>query len=804
MNTINRISKIVAIALFIIYCSSCQKTDDLAGPPQTIELKSQATQKADFIIKSSKITQTQTGYKFNGELLAQSSTGKAFGLGIGDFEIDTASNGSVAAIRGIGMAEFPDVGVFAEMLKTFTWEKIKAHIEYQTGQYYMDTYHTELPLTSDTWYLHFKPFDDTQGSFFELKQKLNSLVYHFADFYLDPLDPSIMMKADISMPEDPIYSNPPGLAGAFLTHFTNTLNDNNPIAFKAMIGLSNQGSFKSKAYDFPVIHKDFFRTKYGMSGFESSPSNYFVKMDEPGIPVPYTNGMLNIIGEEYLHQPAIITNLGDFSQGSLLDYLNNAYEGGYMMNFNGKLRFGGNKYFSELLNSLGTINDIVGKDVFNADINMELAQATLQIQFPGTVEDAGNVPSYFRFGGLTKAPLATDIFGEKIKKYIPVFPPPATQQFFYISAGPTKDDYSIYLEGGARVHVPSYGDLELGNAFFYVSLDGIEMGATSDIDVGPFHIDGDMAGTLSTTGFSLDMETSQDFTVMNDINLVSSHLKINASSDSGLTFHGSVKLPFDLGMADVKGKVTDGKTSFSGMLKAGTQLTLANGVKLPTADMKFTLDDSNGLFLEGRINVPYLGWASVKGRFTRDDIELVGKIKVGSVSFGSTSLAFQSDNQIIISKKKGVNFAAVFEMAPFGDALLVGDITSNSIKLEGSSDFSLPIAGHYFNFLKGKIVASNTGVTLSGNMDLYFAKMAVSGFYYGINNFKLSGSSDLEKGPLALSLGATITSSNIGLTGSATLAGEGIDITLKPDWDKRTLDVCYDVPVWGETCVTIP
>ena len=74
MNTINRISKIVAIALFIIYCSSCQKTDDLGGPPQTIELKSQATQKADFIIKSSKITQTQTGYKFNGELLAQSST----------------------------------------------------------------------------------------------------------------------------------------------------------------------------------------------------------------------------------------------------------------------------------------------------------------------------------------------------------------------------------------------------------------------------------------------------------------------------------------------------------------------------------------------------------------------------------------------------------------------------------------------------------------------------------------------------------------------------------------------------------
>lgn len=400
MKPIHHISKIAAVALFIIYCSSCKKTDDLAEPPQTKELKSSATQKADFIIKSNNITQTQTGYKFNGELLTKSSTGEAFALG--DFEIDTASNGSVNAIRGIGIAEFPNAGVFGEMLKTFAWKKIKAHIEYETGQYYLDNYHTELPLNPDTWYLHFKPFDDSQGNLFELKQKLNSLVYHFADFYLDPLDPSVLMKADISVPDNIVPSDLPGYAGTFLKHVVQGLNDNNPLSFKAMLGISNQGLFNSKAYEFPVKNKEFFKSKYGMNSFESSPSNYFVKMDEPGIPVPYTEGLLNIVGEEYLHQPAIMTKLGNFSQSSLLDYLNNSYEGGYMLDFNGKLRFGGNEYFSAILNGMGTLNDVVGKDVFNTDIDLDLAQASLQIQFPGTVEDAGNVPSYFRFGGMTK------------------------------------------------------------------------------------------------------------------------------------------------------------------------------------------------------------------------------------------------------------------------------------------------------------------------------------------------------------------------------------------------------------------
>lgn len=804
MKPIKRIVKISALALFVLYCSSCKKTDpEMASPPQTVDLNSPATQKGDFKIKSNKITQTQTGFKFNGELLTQSSKGEAFTVGTGDFEIDTASDGSVGAIRGAGIAEFPSVGVFGEMLKTFTWKKIKAHIEYEIGQYYIDTYQTELPLDPDTWYLHFKPFDETEGQFFELKQKLNSLVYHFADFYLDPSDPSIFMKADISLPEDPVFSNPPGFAGTFLTHLKNAVNDNNPIAFKAMMGLSNQGLFKSKSYDFPVINKAFFKSKYGMNSFESAPSNYFVQMDEPGIPVPYTEGLLNIVGKEYLHEPAILTNLGDFSQGSLLDYLNNAYQGGYMMDFNGRLRFGGNKYFSEILNSMGSINEIVGKDVFNPDISLDLAQATLQIQIPGTVAGADNVPSYFRFGGLTKAPLASDIFGESIRKYIPSFTLPATQQFFYISAGPTLDDYSIYLEGGARVLVPLYGDLDLGSAYFYISLKGIEMGASSDIDVGPFHIDGDIKGNLSTKGFSLNMETSEDFTVMNNIKLGSSHLKINASSDSGITFHGDVKLPLSLGIADVKGKLANGNMSFSGVLKAGTRLTLPNGLKLPTADMKFSMDQTKGLFLDGKVNVPYVGWASVKGKLTADDFLLEGKVEAGNIPIHTLTLP-QFGGYISISKKSGIAFGANFSMPPFGDRYLKGKIALNSLELEGASNISFPIDGHIFNLSKCKITASdNTGVAIDGLMDLYFIKMQVKGGYFGNNNFSLTGTATIETDDAKLSLNAAITATHIELTGSGSIAGVKLAVQVKPDWEKGSVELCYDVPIYGETCITL-
>ena len=798
MKTNYRIYRIAAIALLILYCSSCRKADpDLSDPSysQTVDLNTQTNRKANFKIKSNKITKTEKGYKFTGELLTQSNKGEMFALGMGDFELDTATDGSVKAIKGAAIAEFPDAGVFGEMLKTFVWKKVKAHIEYQPGQYYLDTYHTELPLDPDEWYLHFKPFDETTGELFELKQKLNSLVYHFADFYIDPLDPSILMKADISMPDDLLSSNTPGFAGTFMSHVSQGLNDNNPISFKAMMGISNQGLFHSKAYDFQMINKDFFKSKYGMTGFESASSNYFVKMDEPGIPVPYTDGMMNIVGEQYLHQPAILTKIGDFSQPSLLDYLNNTYQGGYMMNFNGKLRFGGNEYFSAILNGLGAINDVVGKDIFNTDLDLDLAQATLQIQVPGTVGGIGEVPSYFRFGGMTKVPLATDIFGEEIKKYIFAFPPPATQQFFYVSAGPSTDDCSIYLEGGARVHVPSFGDLDLGNAYFYVSLKGIEMGATSDIDAGPFHIDGDIKGNLSTKGFSLNMESNSGFT-LNNIKFVNSHLNIKASSDSGLTFNGDVTLPYGLGNANIKGKFTNRKVSFAGELRAGTPLQLPNGLRLPTAGMKFSFDESNGFTLEGKVNVPHIGKVSVKGELSNGDFLLEGKLSSGNISFNNVRLPYASGT-LTVSSKNGVNLTANVNVKPFGYFVMKGSIISSSeYYLKGSGDISLPVGGYNYNIASCNISAGSykdfAGVSIDGKIDLYFTKMQVKGTYKGINNFSLYGSSSLEKDDLKLTVDATVTTSNIAMTATGTYKDAGVGIEIIPDWGNKSVKACFN------------
>lgn len=800
MKKVTRIYQIPMLLLFILYACSCKKTDVVA-PATTIELNNLVSKKAGFIIKSSKITQTQTGYKFTGELLTQSDKGETFGLGTGDFEIDTATDGSVKSVKGIGMAAFPSVGVFGEILKTFAWKQIKAHIEYQTGQYFIDTYGTELPLTPDRWYLHFKRFDENPGTLFELKQKLNSLAYHFSDFYLDPLDPSFLMKTDISIPEDLASSEVPGYAGVFLNHVAQGINDENPIPLKAMLGISNQGLFHSKAYEFPVKNKDFFKSKYGMNSFESSSSNYFAKMDEPGIPVPYTEDMLNIIGEEYLHQPAIMTKLGDFSQAGLLDYLNNSYKGGYMLNFNGKLRFGGHEYFSALLNGMGTLNDIVGKDVFNTDIDLELSQATLQVQFPGTIEGAGSVPSYFRFGGMTKAPLASDIFGADIRKYIPSFTPPAIQQFFYVSAGPTKDDCSIYLETGAKILVPLYGDLDLGSADFYISKKGIEMISSSDINVGPFKIDGDIKGDFNTKHYSLHMESNADFTVKN-IKFGSSHMVINASSDKGMVFQGNVKLPYGLGTAYVQGKIANGAVSFAGELAAGTNLNLPNGMKLPTANMKFTFDESDGFSLEGKVNIPFVGWAAVKGKISDNNLLLEGSISAGGIKFGSTTLPYAT-GKVSISLK-GVNFSANFNLGPLGNFEMSSGITTNNIYFNAKKTISLTIAGFSHEITDCEVIANTSiGVLIYGKMDLYFTKVSMAGVYSGINNFSLSGSTDIEVGKLKLLLSADVNATSITLRGSGSVAGHKQEVRLTPDWRARTLKVCWDAPIFGEKCVTV-
>lgn len=815
MKTNHCIYQLAVIALLIFYSSSCKKIDNSPSDTsysQTVDLNTQVNKKANFQIKSNKITQTDKGYKFTGELLTQSNKGETFALGAGEFEIDTATDGSVKAIRGVGMAEFPDVGVFGEMLKTFVWNKLKSHIEYQPGQYYLDTYHTELPLAPDVWYLHFKPFDESSGTFYELKQRLNSLVYHFADFYIDPLDPAILMKADISMPDDPLSSNTPGFAGTFLNHVTQGLNDNNPISFKAMIGLSNQGKFMSKSNDFRMINKAFFKSKYGISGFESASSNYFVKMDEPGIPVPYTDGMMNIVGEQYLHQPAIMTKIGDFSQPGLIDYLNNTYKGGYMMDFSGKLRFGGNEYFSALLNGLGAINDVVGKDVFNTDLDLDLAHATLQIQVPGTVEGLNDVPSYLRFGGMTKLPLATEIFGEEIRKYIPVFPPPATEQFFYVSAGPTKDDCSIFLEGGAKVHVPAFGDLDLGNAYFYVSLDGIEMGGTSKIDAGPFHVDGDMKGTLSKQGFNLKMKSNGAFTLSN-IKFADSHLDMTASSDSGLTFNGDITLPYGLGNANVKGKFVNQKVTFAGELKAGTELSLPNGLKLPTAEMKFSFDETNGLVLSGNVSVPKFGWVSVEGKVSGSDFSLKGNLSAGGITFGSTKVLNievagpplpYADATISISRSNGVQFSGNFQLVPIGKVRLSGNVNSESLELSASGSVSFPINGNYFSIAECQITASTArfkGISISGNMNLYFVKVDVSGYYYA-TGFNITGSTTLTSGTLKVNLTAIVNASSLTLKATGSLANVEVGVRITPDWSKGTLQVCYNTSPFTEKCVT--
>src|SRR5690606_7719538 len=133
----------------LIALSSCQK--EMSAPPrQTITIPAPTgSTGSSFVIESDHIVSTVNGFDFSGTLNAKTDEGASFAVGEGAFQVVTNSDSSIASFSGVGMAEFPNVGIFGEIRKSLVWEKIKSHIEYETGSYYIQKYGTDIPLTAN-------------------------------------------------------------------------------------------------------------------------------------------------------------------------------------------------------------------------------------------------------------------------------------------------------------------------------------------------------------------------------------------------------------------------------------------------------------------------------------------------------------------------------------------------------------------------------------------------------------------------------------------------------------------------------
>ena len=198
---------LLSVWLIFISCSKKDEEDITPAkePEKLVELSdlklSGNDGSAELITDATSIVETANGYKIEGTIKAKIDGVGEMPVGDGEFEFKLDGSGDIESIKGVGMPEFPTVGIFAKIRERFDWEKVKSHIEYEYGRFYTSTYDTDIPLNEDRKYLHFQVFDQEAGEYYELKEIGNKIVYKFLDLYIDPTDPAIFSMIWIESPK---------------------------------------------------------------------------------------------------------------------------------------------------------------------------------------------------------------------------------------------------------------------------------------------------------------------------------------------------------------------------------------------------------------------------------------------------------------------------------------------------------------------------------------------------------------------------------------------------------------------------
>src|SRR4030095_2908331 len=217
------------------------------------------------------MVKTSDGFKFTGTIYAKNADGLEFQVGQGNYEVVADANNTISTFKGQGTPKFPNVGLFAEMMKTFDWKPILSHIEYNTGKYFKDHYNTDIPLTDDRKYLHFQVLDETKDGPYNLRHVGNSIIYKFFDLYIDPSDPAVYVKVQLLPDGD--GDN----AKTLVKTFWGKIKELGKGAFEfadsknVIMGISNRGTFRSKPYKFTVLDAQKFKEEFGYDAYESLP-----------------------------------------------------------------------------------------------------------------------------------------------------------------------------------------------------------------------------------------------------------------------------------------------------------------------------------------------------------------------------------------------------------------------------------------------------------------------------------------------------------------------------------------------------
>jgi|GEM_PF-1952151 len=664
----------------------------------------------NFKIDSDDVTETDDGYRFDGILIGINEDGAEFDIGEGEFDVVLDDDGVIISITGVGLPEFPDVGIYKEILEDFAWDKIESHILYKKGSEFLEEYETQVPLNPDRYYVTYRVFDESLDEEFELRGTGNSIIHNFNEIYIDIEDPAIFLKFQLWKPStkdskkvakkfwERAKKNAKAL-GQNVNEYQGAPN--------MILGLSNTGTFLTPEYEPGIKDSDVFEDHYGFSSIESMESNMYLGLT--GVPIPGTY-VLKLNGEVFINNPLIESVDGSGNIDSALDWFNELEQAPFRQSYAGSMDFGGKGIGFILAGILPAVNDIVGRDIFSDDINIDLIDGFYQEEF--LIDEPGS----FKFGGGIQKPVIADIFGPNIQQYL--VSQPDVNGYLYLDVPENLGEASLFVEQAQQIIVPAYGELDLNEAHIKIDKDGFNMYARGGFDVGPVHLENALEGMLSGDGYSISTLVERDITLPNDVTLGNRELFMSVSSDSGATVYGQIILPFSIGEASVNGQVSDEGLTMSGMVSQGSELALSTGLNLPTRDLELTVstDPDRILELHGETQVPYVGYNQMTGIINQDQFLFEGEID-RTLTFGSLDIPV-SNGSLLIDSESGVFMDASYEIPFLASRTVEGEITNEHVYLGGAVNEDLTFNSVELPMSNGNITLNDDGAFLEGTLTL--------------------------------------------------------------------------------------
>ena len=706
---------LIAVPLLISSCSDDTTGPDIDSPTNNPPVVPHGEPidpppSDSFKIDSDDVTETDDGYRFEGNLIGINEDGIEFQIGEGEFDVVLDANGVVISITGIGLPEFPDIGIYKDILEDFAWDKIESHILYRKGSEFLNEFNTDIPLNPDRYYITYRVFDESRDGNFELRGRANNLIHGFNEIYIDPEDPAVFLKFQLWKPKGKqsvaekfwkrAYENAKTL-GKNISEYSGAPN--------MIVGISNNGTFLTPEYELGLKDSNAFETLYGFTRMESRDANLFLGLK--GVPIPKT-GVLQLNGHVFIHSPLLASVDGEGNINSVLDWFNEFENAPASSSFAGSMDFGRKGIELILTAILPGVNDFIGRDIFNDDIDIDLITGFMQEYNPND----GSQEGYFRLGGTIQKPLIVDIFGPDYQRFL--VSQPDVRDYMYLDVGYDLDNSSLFLEQAQRIIVPYYGEIDLTESYFKIDRDGFNFHARTGFDIGPVELNRELTGQFTSDGYLLSSVLERDITLSNGVVLGNRNMALSLSSDSGALVDGSITLPFSIGEASIQGQVSSDGLSMTGMLSAGSQLALDAGLNLPTRDFELTVstDPNRILELHGETQMPFLGYNRMTGLIHKDHFFFDGEVD-RTISFGNLDVPI-GNGKLMIDSKQGLFLNGNIELPHLGSAEMAGEITNQQIRFSHVVNRTLPFSGVSLQMSNGTVILNNQGASLNGSLDL--------------------------------------------------------------------------------------